>query len=105
MKQPEFQDVIRLEGLLTALEQQNALFQVLRRSLAGIDVTIHIGAENPYEPMHECALITRPYSIGDKRVGYLGIVGPTRMHYQRAISAVNFMSASLSRMLTSMCVD
>lgn len=105
MRQPEFQDVLRLEGLLTALEQRSALFRVLRRSLSGIDVTIHIGTENPYEPMHECTLISRPYSIGDRLAGYLGVVGPTRMHYQRTISAVNFMSASLSNMLTSMCVD
>ncbi len=105
MKQPEFHDVVRLDGLLSALEQKRTLFQVLRRSLAGIDVTIHIGTENPYEPMQECALIVRPYTIGDRHVGYLGVIGPTRMHYQRAISAVNFMSSNLSKMLTSMCVD
>jgi heat-inducible transcriptional repressor len=105
MRQPEFQDVMRLEGLLTALEQRSALFRVLRQSLTGIGVTIHIGAENPYEPMRECTLISRPYSIGNRHAGYLGVVGPTRMHYQRTISAVNFMSANLSSMLTSMCVD
>jgi heat-inducible transcriptional repressor len=105
MRQPEFQDVLRLEVLLTALEQRNALFRVLRQSLSGVGVTIHIGTENPYEPMRECTLITRPYNIGDRHAGYLGVVGPTRMHYQRTISAVNFMSASLSTMLTSMCVD
>src|SRR5580700_1009192 len=105
MRQPEFQDVLRLEGLLTALEQRNALFRVLRQSLASAGVTIHIGAENPYESMRECTMISRPYSIGDRHAGYLGVVGPTRMHYQRTISAVNFMSANLSSMLTSMCMD
>ena len=104
MRQPEFQDVQRLEALLTALEKRSSLFKVLRRSLAGFDVTIHIGSENPYEPMQSCTLITRPYNIGDRHAGYLAVIGPTRMHYQRAISAVNFMSANLSSMLTSMCV-
>ena len=105
MRQPEFQDVLRLESLLTALEQRNALFQVLPKSLTGVGVTIHIGAENPYEPMRECTMISRPYTIGDRHAGYLGVVGPTRMYYQRTISAVNFMSANLSSMLTSMCMD
>ncbi len=104
MRQPEFQDVQRLENLLTALEKRSALFKVLRRSLAGYDVTIHIGSENPYEPMQTCTLITRPYRIGDRHAGFIAVLGPTRMHYQRTISAVNFMSASLSNMLTSMCV-
>lgn len=104
LRQPEFHDIQRLETLLNALEQRNMLFQALCQTLAGFDVTIRIGSENSLEQMQECTLITKSYKIGNRHAGYLGVVGPTRMHYERAIAAVNFMASSLSQMLTSLSV-
>jgi heat-inducible transcriptional repressor len=102
LRQPEFQDVQRLENLLHALEQRSALYAVLSRALRDCDVTIIIGSENEYEPMQECSVITTSYRIGTRPAGYLGVVGPTRMQYDRAAAAVGLMAQNLSRMLTNL---
>ncbi|HLK60295.1 MAG TPA: heat-inducible transcriptional repressor HrcA [Chthonomonadaceae bacterium] len=102
LRQPEFQDVQRLEILFHALEQRNALYQVLRRALLGSDIAIIIGHENAYEPMQECSVITTSYRIGNRMAGYLGVVGPTRMNYDRVVAAVNLMASSLSQVLTNL---
>ncbi len=108
MRQPEFHDVQRLEAVLNALEQRSALFKVLMRRTEAVNrkssVSIHIGTENPHEQMHDCTLITHSYSIGDRPAGFIGVIGPTRMHYERAITAVKFISGSLSSLLTKMCI-
>lgn len=102
LRQPEFQDVQRLETLLNALEERSALYQVLSRALQSGNATIIIGSENEYEPMQECSVITTSYQIGAQTAGYLGVVGPTRMNYDRAAAAVVLMARNLSQMLTTM---
>ena len=102
LRQPEFHDVQRLENLLNALEERNALYQLLSRGLHSCDVTIIIGAENGWEPMQECSIVTTSYQIGTRTVGYLGVVGPTRMRYDHAAAAVNLMARNLSSVLTNL---
>src|SRR5579871_141015 len=102
LRQPEFHDVQRLEILLNALEERSALYQMLSRVLLKDDVTIIIGAENGWRPMQECSIITTSYRIGTRIAGYLGVVGPTRMQYDRAAAAVNLMARNLSTVLTNL---
>lgn len=102
MRQPEFQDVQRLEALLNALEQHSVLHQALSRALQNSDSAILIGTENGWEPMQECSVITRSYRIGSRTAGYLGVVGPTRMRYDRAVAAVTVMAQNLSSVLTNL---
>lgn len=102
LRQPEFQDVQRLETLLNALEQRSALHQALSRALQHTDSAIIIGMENGWEPMQECSVITRSYRIGSRTAGYLGVVGPTRMRYDRAVAAVTLMAQNLSNVLTNL---
>jgi heat-inducible transcriptional repressor len=102
LRQPEFQDVRRLENLLNALEQRSALYQVLSRALLGQDVTVIIGAENEFTPMQECSVITTSYHINARPAGYIGVVGPTRMNYDRAAAAVGLMARNLSRVLSNL---
>lgn len=100
LRQREFQDVLRLEQLLSALEQRSVLFQVLSRALLGQDVTVIIGAESRIEAMQECSVVTSPYHIGTRTSGFIGVVGPTRMRYDRAFAAVGLMARNLSALLT-----
>jgi heat-inducible transcriptional repressor len=104
LRQPEFHDVQRLENLLNALEQNSALKHVFRHALQGREMTIVIGSENQYEPMRECSLVLKSYRIDGRPVGYLGVVGPTRMNYDRSVAAVAAMAENLSLMLTSLSV-
>lgn len=101
-RQPEFQDVERLTSLMQALEQPGALRQMLFDAQYACDVTVMIGSENAYAPMQECSVIASPYRIGDRMAGCLGVVGPTRMNYDRATAAVGLMAQNLSTMLTNL---
>lgn len=99
LRQREFQDVLRLEQLLSALEHRSVLYRVFSRAYED-DVTVIIGTEAPVEAMYECSVVTSAYQIGGRRGGYIGVVGPTRMDYERAVSAVRLMAQSLSSLLT-----
>ncbi len=105
LHQREFHDVIRLEQLLSALEQQSVLFDVFTRTTNGERVTVIIGEESPFEAMADCSLVTSRYRIGNRTCGFLGVVGPTRMRYEQAVSAVGMMANSLSTMLTRTALE
>jgi heat-inducible transcriptional repressor len=64
-------------------------------------VRILIGRENSERQMHHCALVVAPLHYRDRAVGALGVVGPMRMDYDRAISTVDFVAQLCSRLLSS----
>ena len=63
-----------------------------------------IGSENPVEQMRDCSFVGARYEISGRPAGTIGLLGPTRMDYRRAISAVEFMSSNLGDMLTALSV-
>jgi heat-inducible transcriptional repressor len=101
LRQPEFQDVAKLEGVLDTLQTRARIFEAFsgRRS-SGSDVMVVIGGENPIEAMRECSVVTAPYYIGTRERGTLGVVGPTRMDYDHTLPLVSFMARSLSDLLS-----
>ena len=62
---------------------------------------IHIGAENPLEPMKTCALVSANYYQEEVPVGSVGVIGPTRMFYENAIALVEATADYISASLTS----
>ena len=100
LRQPEFRDVTKIESVLGTLQRGTLLFQTLSRALLGPDVTVVIGAENHVPAMTECSVVTASYYVGTRKRGTIGVVGPTRMNYDRAVPAVGFFSSALSRTLT-----
>jgi heat-inducible transcriptional repressor len=102
LRQPEFKDVAKLDRVLEALQTRTTIFQFLSTAFPGSDPTVVIGHENPVETLRECSVVTAYYYIGAHERGTLGVVGPTRMDYNRAIPAVNLMARSLSELLTRM---
>jgi heat-inducible transcriptional repressor len=102
LRQPEFQDVRRLENLLAILEQHGTMYQVLCRAMLGPELAIVIGSENEFERMQECSVVSRQYTIECRPAGYVAVVGPTRMDYARVTAAVNLMADSLSQTLTNL---
>lgn len=101
LRQREFQDVFRLEQLLGVLERQSVLVNVFRHALRGRGVGVVIGRESLVAEMQDCSVVTSPYSIRERSVGFIGVLGPKRMHYDRAVSAVGSMAQSLSSVLAS----
>ena len=55
---------------------------------------------SPDSDLADCSLITSPYRAGDRIMGTVGIVGPTRMQYARAVALVDYLAQVLSRLLT-----
>jgi len=100
LRQPEFHDVAKIQSVLETLQHGTLLFQTLSRALLGPDVTVVIGAENHVPAMHECSVVTASYTVGARKRGTIGVIGPTRMNYDRAVPAVGFFARALSDCLT-----
>ena len=105
LKQPEFTRGDRMASLLGILDHRRTLFEILSSALLGRGVKVIIGTENQFDEMQECSFITSRYTVGNPpKAGSIGVVGPTRMDYQRAVAAVQFMASNLSKLLTSLSI-
>lgn len=94
----KFADLETVRQVIGALEHRRLLLEVLAESLSA-GVSVRIGSENGLAEMQFCSVITAPYGSGGDPIGTLGIVGPTRMDYERTIAAVREVSSNLGRML------
>ncbi|HZH02378.1 MAG TPA: heat-inducible transcriptional repressor HrcA, partial [Myxococcaceae bacterium] len=98
---PEFADVERVRSLVRSLDEKNKLIELLDRVLRAGELQIFIGAESEFSSAGEVSVIASPYGTQDRVFGAVGVIGPTRMDYQRVIPLVNFTAQVLSRVLES----
>lgn len=98
-EQPEFENLHKVQLLLNSLEQGYRLLQWLEDSFRSDKVFVRIGSENTDQRIQDCSLVASSYKVDGEALGTIGIIGPTRMNYTRAISAVEVIAASLSRAL------
>ncbi len=98
---PEFADLARARALLRALEEKERLIVLLERLMESNEVQVVIGEENPMAALAGCSLVTAVYSAAGRPMGTIGIVGPTRMDYTRAIALVSCLSESISQLLSA----
>jgi len=100
-KTPEFSDINKMKLLFETIEQKSRLAALISRCIEGDtqEVRITIGAENALPGIEDCALITSRYIVDEKTHGSLGILGPTRMEYARAISLVDYVARLFGRVL------
>ncbi len=97
----ELSDVSKLKGLFDAFNTKRDLLHLLDRCAASDGVQIFIGEESGYKVLDECSVVTAPYEVDDKVIGVLGVIGPTRMAYERVIPIVNITARLLSAALNS----
>jgi heat-inducible transcriptional repressor len=102
LRQPEFRDITKIESFLLTFQQSALILQTFSRALASPSAMVVIGEENHIEAMHECSVVTASYYIGTRERGTIGVVGPTRMDYDRAVPAVNFFARTLTETLSAM---
>ncbi len=100
LNQPEFRDVSRVKNLLSILEQGNVIRELMQEQPSGL--AVRIGGENRHEGFADCSLVTATYHLDGEVVGMVGIIGPTRMDYARALSLVDYISVHLSDFLAKM---
>jgi len=92
-------DVEKLRHLFEAFTKKRDILHLLDQSLKAEGVQIFIGEESGYQVLDECSVVTSPYEVGGQVVGVLGIIGPTRMAYERVIPIVDMTARLLSAAL------
>jgi heat-inducible transcriptional repressor len=97
---PEFADPGRMRALVQAMEEKSRLCRLLDQCLSTDRVRIFIGGELPLPELAGLSLETAPYRREGQPVGVLGVIGPTRMAYERIIPIVVCAADSLSRRLS-----
>ncbi|OWY38619.1 heat-inducible transcriptional repressor HrcA [Xenophilus sp. AP218F] len=93
-------DLSRLRELFAVFERKTELLKLLSQSREAHGVNIFIGEESGVVTLDECSVVTAPYRINGQVVGTLGVVGPTRMAYERVIPIVDITARLVSSALS-----
>jgi heat-inducible transcriptional repressor len=97
----ELSNVEKLKRLFEAFNQQRDILHLLDQSLRAEGVQIFIGQESGYTILDDCSVVTAPYTLDKEVVGVLGVIGPTRMAYERVIPIVDITAKLLGSALNS----
>jgi heat-inducible transcriptional repressor len=90
----------RLRELFELFEKKTILIQILELSTRAQGVQIFIGGESGIAPLDECSVVTAPYEVDGQVIGTVGVIGPTRMAYERVIPIVDITAKLLSSALS-----
>ena len=104
ISQPEFADVERMRILFQMFEEKGRLVKILNECIASNpqeNVKIAIGSELGVPNLRDFTLITSQYASSDHTTGFLGIIGPTRMQYERGISIVEYLGRLVGEMINA----
>jgi len=99
LEQPEFADVEKMKDIFRAFEEKSQLLAILDRCMDAERVNIFIGTENFLSRMNRMSVVTAPYASGPNTLGILGVIGPTRMGYDRVIPIVDYTARILTELL------
>ncbi|MDD3994935.1 MAG: hypothetical protein PHT06_03915, partial [Dehalococcoidales bacterium] len=99
MNQPEFNTGNRIVSLIGLMEQRKLIEAMMENQFDECGVQVIIGKENRAQSIQNLSVVMSRYGIPDEAIGTIGIVGPTRMHYGRAISTISFMSSMMSKLI------
>lgn len=97
----ELCDVERLKKLFNSFNQKRDILHLLEQSIHARGVQIFIGEEAGYDVLDNCSVVTSPYEVEGQILGVLGVIGPTRMHYERIIPIVDITAKMLGLALNS----
>jgi heat-inducible transcriptional repressor len=104
ISQPEFADVERMRMLFQMFEEKGRLLKILNECITANPpegVNIAIGSELGVPDLRDFTLITSSYASADHTTGFLGIIGPTRMEYERGISIVGYLGRLVGEMINA----
>jgi heat-inducible transcriptional repressor len=98
-------DMDRLRRLFELFEQKTSLLHLLDVTQRSQGVQIYIGGESGLVPLDECSVVTATYELDGRVIGTLGVIGPTRMAYERVIPIVDVTAKLLSNALTQYAAE
>jgi heat-inducible transcriptional repressor len=101
LEQPEFAEGSKLRPILEVIQRSDFLEQLVPVLTRTGGVHVIIGRENSNDAMHEVSLVFAPYGAPDRALGLLGVLGPTRMRYPRAIPTVRYLSTLMNELINS----
>lgn len=100
-KYPELADNQKASGIITSLEEKTALRELVTETLSSENpdtgIQVYIGEESPVEGMEDCSVVTATYELEEGMRGTIGIIGPKRMDYDKAIGTVRSMLHQLDK--------
>lgn len=96
----ELSDVDTLRRLFDAFSRKRLILDLLDRSISADGVRIFIGEESGYGIFDDCSVVTAPYRVDDDTIGVLGVIGPTRMAYDRVVPIVDITARLLETALS-----
>ena len=99
LDQPEFVEADKFRQLVEILEHRSLLESILTRILSASGVQVIIGGEGAYQEIDDVSLVLAPYGVRGTASGIMGIMGPTRMRYARAISTVRYVAQLMDSLL------
>ncbi len=97
---PEYNDILKAKSFLKLLEEKELLSNLIT-SFENEGLSISIGSENVYEEVKDCSLVTATYKIDDTVLGWLSIIGPTRMDYSTVVSVMTQISEFIKELLNN----
>jgi heat-inducible transcriptional repressor len=100
----QFDAVGTVQSVLEVLEEQLLVVGLLA-GLVDRGLHVAIGSETGVEPLSECSVVVAPYEVDGKRAGSIGLLGPTRMDYPKALAAVHLVSSRLGASLAETAED
>ena len=95
----------RLRRLFDLFDQKTSILHLLDLSQQAQGVQIYIGGESGLVPLDECSVVTAPYEANGQVIGTLGVIGPTRMAYERVIPIVDVTAKLLSNAMSQQLAD
>ena len=98
LKYPEYRDVDKAREMMNFLEDKENLKKLIGSSNED-GISAKIGTENNLEVLNDCSLVTVNYSLGEKVVGKLGVIGPKRMNYAKVFASLDLISNEIDRLL------
>lgn len=96
----ELSDVDTLKRLFDVFSRKRLILELLDRSINADGVQVFIGGESGYSILDDCSVVTAPYHLDDDTIGVLGVIGPTRMAYDRVVPIVDITARLLRSALS-----
>jgi heat-inducible transcriptional repressor len=96
----EFATMKQIKQLFSAIEDKHLLVKLLEKMTAAVGVQVFIGSENIISEIRELSMVAATYHDGHRMLGTIGIIGPTRMDYERVIPIVDLTAKTLTQILS-----
>ncbi len=95
---PEFKKMDVARNFLNVLDEKEVVLDILNSGMAE-DINVYIGDENEHSELKDFSIVTFKHTLGNKDLGTIGIIGPTRMDYSKVISVMKYISKKLNEQL------